>query len=257
MIQRGFSLLETVLSLGLFSLLSLVLFGSFKLGTDLWRVTDSRTEGIGRLQSATWKFERDLLNTAADRIRSKRVPFPGNGDAIWLLSPLDPNEPDPQKEQFRRDLDGNPIWQRNILYYLIRPTNHDQIAGRPCAIDPDINGDAICPHKMLVRKVINRPESPEELLSASQIEQYLTAPNGFDVSAFQGEPGLEEARIIGANMLWFEAVDHTQGQALVDVDLRAVSLKEAIKQLPIGQEPLGRFLLSHRLTIVPGVRARP
>jgi type II secretory pathway pseudopilin PulG len=254
---RGVTLLETVLSLGLFSLLSIVLFATFKLGNDLWRSSDSRSEGLGRLQTATQRFEKDLNNSSAGQIRSKRVPSPGNGDVIWALSPLDPTESDPQKEQYRRDPNGKPEWQRNIVFYLIRPSNHDSVVGKPCAVDSNTEGDAVCPHKVLVRKVINGSDSPEELLSSSQIDQYLTAPNGFDVSSFSGEPGLEEARVIGSNILWFKAVDHVQGDSLLKIDLKAVSLKEAQRQISIGQQPIERFLLAQYMTLVPGVRSTP
>jgi hypothetical protein len=254
---RGTTLLETVVSLGIFSLLSIVLFSAFKLGTDLWRSVDSRTEGLGRIQLCNQRLTGDIVNTAAEEIRSKRVPGSGNGDAIWFLSNLDPTIGDPLLERYRRDDDGAPLWQRNIIYYLIRPANHDAMVGQSCQVDSNPEGDAICPHKMLIRKVVNVPADPEALLDSTDIDQYLTAPTGFDTSVFSSEPDLEEARIIAPEILWFQAVNHSEGDPFIELELRSLAIEEANRNVPIGNSPLARFVITQTFSLFPGVQGEP
>ena len=131
------------------------------------------------------------------------------------------------------------------------------MAGHSCQVDSDLEGDAICPHKMLVRKVVNVPADPETLLDSTEIDQYLTDPTGFDTSSFSSEPNLEEARIIAPEMLWFQAVNHTQGDPFIELELRSLAIEEANHNFPVGKSPLTRFVITQKFSLFPGVQGEP
>ena len=130
--RRGTTLLETVASLGLFSLLSLLLFAAFRSGTELWRSVDQRASGLAKLHPVQRALALDILSSSADSLDSVRLSSTGNGDAVWMLSALDRSEIDPRAERFKRDTSGSPEWQRNVVYYLVRPANHDDLVGFSC-----------------------------------------------------------------------------------------------------------------------------
>ncbi len=255
--RRGTTLLETVASLGLFSLLSLLLFAAFRSGTELWRSVDQRASGLAKLHPVQRALALDILSSSADSLDSVRLSSTGNGDAVWMLSALDRSEIDPRAERFKRDTSGSPEWQRNVVYYLVRPANHDDLVGFSCNVDPDPEGDAYCPHKILIRKIVNHPSSPERLLTSAEVQAYLTSPNGLDMSSFSGESGLEEAKVLAVNMLWFEAVEHSLGNRFIELDLRVASLQEATRGAAVGREPLTRFTFGQRVTLFPGIEGPP
>ena len=257
MSRRGATLLETVASLGLFSLLSLLLFAAFRSGTELWRSVDQRATGLGKLHPVQRALALDILSSSAENLDSARLPTPGNGDAVWMLSALDRNETDPRAERFKRDSSGSPEWQRNVIYYLVRPSDHDDLVGYSCNVDPDPEGDAFCPHKLLIRKIVNHPASPERLLTSAEVQAYLTSPTGFDMTSFSGESGLEEAKVLAANLLWFEAVEHSLDNRFIELDLRVASLQEATRGAAVGREPLTRFTFGQRVTLFPGIEGPP
>ena len=140
-----------------------------------------------------------------------------------------------------RDTDGLPIYQKNVLYYLVRPNNHNTISdGITCTINDGAypNGDPFCPHKILIRKVIRKEANaadPETLLTQAEVDAYLTLPDGYDLSGMTGEygtPGVKngEIRVVGNSLLSFE-VDQSN-DPFVRLVFRAVRINEARKEIP-------------------------
>lgn len=246
--KRAFSLPELMLVLALFSLTSLLLFMLLRDGFRQFRVTSARTSIQKRMSTALNWLQKDLEKADPAQIAIKRVPTPGNGDAIWFLSPDDPTQTNPDLRFIRDPASGSPRWQRHILYYLIRPGDYAKISGGyNCAIDPDPLADYYAPHKFLIRKVINRPEDPEKLMTANEIDTFLTTPVDQRLANLMTEPQVDRRKLVSDGLLSFivRRYDRT-----VEIDLQAVQLERANTSVHVG----GLSLKDHPFTEVQRLR---
>lgn len=252
--SRAFSLLELSVAAGVFSALLLVVLALFNQSIYVWRATSSSDGANRELRKARVALERDLELTNLTQVA--RVNVPGHlsggvadGQALWFLSPLDP-----ATGRLVTDEDGKPVWQRNILYYLVVPTNHSTLFGMTCAGGGNSKGmDDRCPHKLLIRRVIDfgtptdpaDPATAESLIPAGSIAPYLQQPpGGFDIS------GWPDARIVASNLLTFESTD---GTGAINVDVRAVGIDEARREAHLGVDALydSRFTEQHPFSVFP------
>lgn len=255
--KSGFTVLEMFVALTIFSGIMIITTLLLRQSVWIWTSGDSREDSGMALRKARAALSRDLQSADLDpgdsgepHFGQTQVPSSlAGGDALWFLSATDING------AFSRDPDGYPFWQRNILYYLVKPQNHDALYGTTCQVSSNPDGDDVCPHKMLIRLVIDNPPvtdplpppgtppppgaQPEQLLTDAEVATYLLAPNGTDVSAIQALAGVEEAKIVTTRMLWFE-VEPDPFEPLIGrrLELRASSIKEAAKVAPVGSTPL-------------------
>lgn len=242
---RGFSLSELLIALSIFGVLLLLLGLSYAHAVYAWRRTSGRSLATSELGKARQALLEELPNAA--EIKTARVPpsLPGggdDGDAVWFLSAVDPST-----GLFKKKSDGTPFWQRNVLYYLVVPKGHDKLYGSSCGggLGPD-NYDDRCPHKMLVRKVIDSgpPTDPTDETSEekilSDVSSYLTSPQGFNTSAMLGESGVERAEVKAQSLLWMRISPTTSPawSGEIEVDLRATSFSEARRVSAVGTAPL-------------------
>ena len=130
--NRGLSLLEAMLALGLFTLLGVIgayaLRGSVQIHTRV-STQQAAEQSINRAVS---RLDRELLAASAFEIATAQVPDHlggggSDGQAVWFLSDVDP-----LTGRSMRTVDGSPFWQKTILYYLVVPTNHDALCGYTC-----------------------------------------------------------------------------------------------------------------------------
>lgn len=242
MARRGYSLLESLVVLGVFSLLMTVVAVLFFESSNIYRRTDSADSASRELRKVRAALERDLVLASPDEIQ--RAPVPGSlgagqdGEALWFLSPIDP-----ATGATVRKHDGSPFWQRNILYYLVVPAGHNALFGVNCpgAAGPTGYEDG-CSHKVLIRKEIDAgtptdptDETTEETL-ITNIAPYLSAPNGYDLSAMT-EAGLTEKRIVASSLLHFETFTAPPPAGIPSellVDVRALSIAEARRKAGLG-----------------------
>lgn len=251
--SAGFTVIETFTALAIFSGIMIVTTMLLRQSVWVWTAGDSREDASIVLSKARTAMNRDLLQADLDPGdagelhfgRTQTPPGLGGGDAIWFLSAAGPDN------SFERNVDGLPHWQRNVLYYLAKPQNHDARYKQSCSSGSNPAGDDVCPHKMLIRVVIDNPpvtvpwpdppakpgpgDLPEELIDSSEIASYLIAPNGLDLSGILAQPGVVEARIITTGLLWFKVAPASGAPtAGLEVDLRALAIKEAAKVVPVG-----------------------
>ncbi|MBI3927342.1 MAG: type II secretion system protein [Armatimonadetes bacterium] len=258
--RRAFTLLESVIGLGIFVLLLIVLATMMTGGTALWRDLESSADANLNLRNLAVRLRQDLARTSFQELATTTVPGGGahHGDAVWFLSAVDP-----ATGEFMRKSDGTPFWQRNLLYYSVVPNGHSELYGYACAGGADSDGyDDRCPHKMLICKqidsgvptVITDETSQESLIPAGQIANYLTAPDGFDVSGMSGEPGLELTQVVARALVTFRVfpAPGSWGNE-VRVDARAVQIRSAEKSVAIGQSPLGegKFTTQLEFSVAP------
>lgn len=231
----------------------MALFYALTSGTDAWKRIDAQYDTQRSLRTAETALLADLKETNATQLRFKRITSPaGNGDVLWFLSAKDPTVSGPNVQKFVRDPAAMPVWQRTIIYYLIRPSNHDAMAGFSCGVDGNAAGDAFCPHKFLVRKVVNGAANPETLMSAGAVDAYVTPPAGFDTSSFASEAGLEDAKIVSDRLMGFR-VTRPAGSRMVTIDLSGVRLREARNKIQLGTSDLSnsQFTVYHQLKVLP------
>lgn len=244
--RRAVSLLELMLGTGIFTLVMIVLVSLFNQSLLVWRNTSGSDTANRELRKVRASLERDLVLSQPDQLArvsvSDHLSGGGkDGEALWFLSPVDP-----ATGQIARKDDGSPMWMRNILYYLVVPANHDATFGMNCKGGPGPGGyDDRCPHKLLVRKVIDSgtatiasDETTEETL-IPDITPYLTQPAGFDLSGM-AEAGLEDKRIVANSLLTFSSQSAPPPENVgteVAVDVRALSLEEARRSIQVGNAP--------------------
>jgi hypothetical protein len=254
---KGFTVLELFVVLGIFSIMLTVTSMLLKQSVWVWTSGDSREDASSILRKARSALARDLNHADLEPAKSGQLHFAqtqvpqslGGGDAIWFLSPVDSNG------EFAKDRDGYPFWQRNVLFYLAKPANHDEMFATSCLAGDDPGGDDFCPHKTLVRVVIDNPPvteplsppsagnpspaTPELLIPPEEISNYLMPPVGFDVPALQDKEGVESVQIVATRLLWFKVAPSPGApQAGLEIDLRAAPLAEVSKQVAVGKTSL-------------------
>jgi hypothetical protein len=171
---------------------------------------------------------------------------------VWFLSAADPDT-----GEFARKPDGTPFWQRNHLYYLAVPTDHDQLFGVKC-------GDQAlrCPHKFMIKRVIDHgygttPKSPanleERLMSAKDALKWATRPKGYQLQF--AKPYCDRDEMVATGLLEFAVTKKpARWEDEVEVHVSGFNLEEAGKRLAIGTVPLDGSPFTHhyKFTAYPG-----
>lgn len=235
--RRGVTIPELLVTISLFTILMAALFFLFHKGLRAVRTANAQQQAQISLNKAHFWLERDLQQADPQHLQHKRVASPaGNGDAVWFLSPEDPRQTDPDLRYGYGGENGAPVFQTQILYYLIRPVNYQEVSGGlPAAVDPDPNSDFYAPHKFLIRKVIDTPADPETLLSPSAIDDFITPPLDYTLSPFAGESSVIDYRLVSDKLLSFEVL---ADQRVVQVRTSALKIEEARRRISIGNRSL-------------------
>lgn len=253
--RRGHTLPELIVVFGIFSLLLTVVAVLLTQSVGVYRRTNGTDTALREMRRARAALERDLVLASPSQIRRARVPASlgggDDGEALWFLSPVDPNASPPT---VLRKRDGTPFWQRNILYYLVVPNNHNTTFGMSCAGGTAANGyDDRCPHKVLIRKVIDSgvptnpaDETTEETLLPN-VGAYTTRPNGYSLAGMP-DPAPTVPSIVASHLLGFEtftAPPPGNVPTEVLVDLRALSTEEARREMRVGVDPAYTSRFTH------------
>lgn len=240
--MKGLTLIEVLVTVTLFSLVTLSTFLLLSRGHQFWRDSSGHHTATLKLNAAkrlSLELDESTNPVGIADVPSSLSGGAPDGKAVWFLSARDS-----ATGEFVRGPDGAPFWQRNVLYYLVVPQQHATLFGSVCAGGPGPGPDDYCPHKVLVRKVIDSgpPTVPsgdiattvEELLP--DVAAYLTRPDGYEVNNMAGESGLEQARLVATQLLYFDAVE-SSGEVILD--LRATSIPSVSRRMTVGSGPLG------------------
>lgn len=237
-LPRGFSIVEVLIAAGLTVLILTLLGVSLSLVRSLLRENSAASDSSLRLRGAYLDLSGELRETSFLQCRTIEVSGSSRGrlgDAVWFCSSVDPSS-----GKSIRAGDGRPHWQRNILYYPAIPGNHDQLYGVSCPAVDDAEGyDVGCPHKILIRKVIDALPStssdpsrpPEQLISPTGIVDYIHNPSQLMMNP-TGPGGQEDARLASQQLVSFRASMHpssTQPSAS-HIKIRMVSLSTEAAQ---------------------------
>lgn len=236
-----------MISAALFGLVSAVGLACFIYAVKVWKNNNDRHAATTTLRKISLRLESDLLQSRAANIRLSVTPSSlggaPDGHALWFLSAHGPDG------EFVRTSQGEPLWMRNVLYYVSVPNPLEAVAPFPMMGAPGPDGlEDRCPYKVLVRKVIDTggptgagdEDDPESLLIDAS--PYLTRPSGLSTAAMVSEPGVESVEVVGLHLLGFHV--QQQGDAFT-FDLRAVRRQEAENSVALGSVSLS----NHPLTV--------
>ena len=261
--QLGLGLLELLITLGLFSVVGLLSYSFLTYGVRMGQRVESASDVAGILRKAQFPLQSDLLLAHRGEVVILSVPDQVGGGGFTSEALAFRSAIDPETGVFCQKPDGTPLWQKTILYYLAVPSQHDSLFGQSCAGGAEGTGfDDRCPHKFLIRKVIDNPpattptSSPEaEEPLPTDLSSYLTQPTTFDLGSMSGEPGLIEARLVAQPLLWFQVATDPSGSlpGEVEIDLRALMISDARRKLNVGSVSLlnDPLVLQHLFTVLP------
>jgi type II secretory pathway component PulJ len=236
--QEAFSLLELLLVSALFSLFLLVSYSLLSSGIGVWQKTASSQDVSFQLAKVKAALREDLAQASAESCAVSQTPSVpadlNSGDIVWFLSAINP-----ATGQLAKKDDGTPFWQRNIVYYLSVPRDHDQLFGFRCAKQN-------CPHKFLVRRVFDTtpattPDSPESreerLMSRDEVRQRTGPPQGYDLNI--AGPAAEREELVASALLAFEVKLGPEDLAdEVEVRVSGFQTEDAGKKVKVGSEDL-------------------
>ena len=245
--KRAFTILEVIVTCAVFSIAMVVLAYALTASKTLLADTSGSSAASQSMRKVYLELEEDLRSSAFAKTavgQSMAAPGTGvSGDVLWFLS-----SEDPVTGAKVWGKNGEPLWQRNILYYTAVPTNHSTLYGFNCTGGSNTDGyDVHCPHKVLIRKVIDSgpttvptDESTQEtILAAGDIASYLTVPTGFKVPITN--PGVDEAKVIAPALLTFRAQRAPDAVNYPDelrLKLQATALEDLGKSTALGTADL-------------------
>jgi len=257
--SRGFSVTELILATAIMSIMMVVLGEALLQAQGSFRNVSGASDSSDTLRKVTLMMRRELLQTSAAQIGSgfscNSLGSP-DGYALWFLS----NVGSDGQPHFM--VDGSPFWQRNVLYYLVVPNDHNGLFGQNCVggAGPSLTDDR-CPHKVLIRKVIDfgaatdftNEANIEPLMTGPQVAAYLTRPNGYKTQGMMAEAGIKTAQVVGRNLLTF--VVTVPGPGSVTLDTRATSIARARNKVALGNVSLfnSPFTFHFSLTVSPSI----
>lgn len=245
---KGFSVPELLIVVGLFSGFLLTSYALLASGLKVWDRTSSSQEAGFQLAQARAALRRDLSQASSLQLEIARLPGSAEalteGNVLWLLSAED--EGSGMMGQLE---DGTPLWQRNIIYYAMAPSDHAQRFGQACGRQP-----GHCPHLYLIRKVVDSGVSTnlsspalnsETLLRVSQIGNYLTPPRGFMVS---GGRGLEKGEVVAQGLVDLSFRIKPGGlEGEVETTISVFNVQEAGQKVSLGRVDLRENSFTHKI----------
>ena len=255
----GATLVEVLITTGVFSVLMLVLFTVVQYGMDSWRSIEGRTvtqtmmrkvgvfamddirrASFGGLGVATYKsytpsaLDKVLTGTEIDQNKEPRY-----GQAVWMLSAYNDNSAIPgstdsevvsASQRFSRSESGIPNWNKNVIYYAstIGPNLHKEKYGGTIQ---EVCGNAeSCPHKWLIRCEV---PGQAALLDKSTVGEYIVQPeiNGGKINIFSQDPFKKcKVQILADCIVAFRVVTSKPEVTLVIKSARLAELRRAQQQ---------------------------
>ncbi|MGM9992714.1 MAG: type II secretion system protein J [Candidatus Bruticola sp.] len=255
----GATLVEVLITTGVFSVLMLVLFSVVQYGMDSWNSIEGRTVTQTMMRKIGVFAMDDIRRTSFGGIAlasySKYDPSTLSviegvdneggvakyGQAIWMLSAYNDNSSiaggtDPEvisaADRFRRSSSGVPEWNKNVIYYasvigdkLHKEKYHGTIS--------EICGDAeSCPHKWLIRCEVQGGS----LLSSdgsSSIKDYIVKPenNGGNINIFTDTKFKDcKVQVLADCIVAFRVITKKPEVTLVIKSARLAELRRAAQQ---------------------------
>ena len=270
---KGSTLVEVMITTGLFSVLMVVLFMVFRYASEQWRLA----EGRNSLQTMMRKVEtfllEDVRRTSYGYLAVPNMPdgwrpgdyslleqaqkakSPKAGNAFWCLSPVDYDSTG--SVYVSRSNDGQLAWDHNVLYYVTEISNdlHQQIYGYG-ACPP-----GKCPHKWLMRKEISQPLLLKPQYGGSSgcspipASEFITEPRSGNYAKQmmneESSKGLKRVQCLAQNVLAFTV---TLDYPSVAVVVKTFRVEEASKTGGLSSTQMAdshQYTVQYNTYIVP------
>lgn len=247
----GATLVEVIITTGVFSVLMLVLFSIVQYGMDSWRSIEGRSVtqtmmrkigvfamddirrgsfsqlGVGRYTNYSPSSVTATVGTAVSGSKA-----PVYGQALWMLSAYNDAAPGSGGNvYFPRSDDGKPSWSKNVLYYVsvINDDLHQQKYGGTIAAL--CGNENACPHKWLIRREI----SNGTLLTQEEIKKYIVQP---DTSGklFEIKDGVTKTQVLADCLVAFRVIADKPSVTLV---IKSARLEELRRQQQVTGTSIG------------------
>ncbi len=218
--SKGFSLVEAVLAVAIFSVATIILFNCINVFFRIWNKQDVRSDININFLKAYKSINDDLSLSSTDYFD-----FYGEKDvnpcypSRWFLYTSASSD-----KRILADSTGSPIWNKVVLYYLIRPAN-----------DPCSSADN-CPHKILMRtehrmKSLD-PASVDKGINdiISSIENFIKPPGDNFYPEMEKTSFLRKNRV-AENIVDLQ-VEYIRGSVFFEIT--ALKEKEARKNIAVG-----------------------
>ncbi len=264
----GATLVEVLITTGVFSVLMLVLFTVVQYGMDSWRSIEGRTvtqtmmrkvgvfamddirrASFGGLGVASYdKYNPSSLKKVVTGKEIDQSKQPNYGQAVWMLSAYNDNSSIPGSidsevasaaERFSRSDSGIPNWNKNVIYYVstIGPNLHKEKYGG--TMEDICGGPESCPHKWLIRCEVLKNASA--LLGESNVGKYIVQPenSGGQINLFTGELAKDcKIQILADCIVAFRVITNKPEVTLVIKSARLAELRRAQQQrgMSLGKE---------------------
>lgn len=238
----AFAVAELMVTMAIFSVLSLVLMAVLQMVTKIWYRTSARDDAIRQLHQGRARLVMDLANSSQqpDQFAIAKVgPNLGtgfDGDALSILSSDDGSRVpkwnvDPST--------GRATPAAQITFYLVVP---NAVKANSClAGPPDPSGyEQQCPYKWLIRRVDPVPAPPPDPAVPATWTTWLTRP-----SSLLATPTLQ---VVADQLLEFRVLSTPPTWT---IRLSAVAVTEATRQLKLGSVPLSqsKFTMVEQFTV--------
>ena len=243
--SSGFSLIELIVSGGLFALVTGMLFAVLTLGFKTWRTVSARDAAQRQVRRLQLQLTRDIQRAAMNSITlAPTADFAGvnggnfDGGIIWFQSNVDL-----VSGQAIRDPSAVPIQQNTVVYYLTKPSNalHTSRYGYSCQTwsgAGSANPDEVCPHKALVRLVLQKVAHPppdytpqDPPYTPGELNAFCLRPDDLLLTNIVGAEVIEK-RVICDQILYFLP---SRNGGSIEFDVRVARAREAEAMVGVGQ----------------------
>lgn len=240
---EGFTLIEILVASGLAFLVFGFGYLLISTASKAYHQVSGHDDGELQMKKLSRLMQKDLTGSAFASLvvapvldASVRV-----GDAISCLSFNSGSDADGAS---CTSLTGSPFWQRNVLYYLVRPQ------GDSCVAKAGADGyEDNCPHKVAIRKVIDSGVSTKPLSQGgspaddseeplSDLKPYLTKPTAqLSVQHMLAETKVTSVSVAAVNLLSLRIRLETDLNSPWEVETRVFSynLESNRQAFTVGQ----------------------
>ncbi len=229
--RAGFTLLETMISVALFGVIMIILFGAVNNFLKAWLKEYAKQNISSQFVSIYRAVDSDVTLTSYSFFRDYTNPEANGAESEkrWFLFPISsPGITD----------DGYPVWERLVVYSLRIPKN-DKCSSSAC-----------CPHKQLIRHEIELDRVPRmsELSNGSfyaDLEIYMSiitiilnssANDKINLLSTPRFVTVRDVRVIASDIVDIKLNSENYTRVVFDITL--LRILDAQKSITIGSENL-------------------
>ncbi|MBR0519684.1 type II secretion system protein [bacterium] len=201
--NKGFTILETLITAIIFSVIAMIFFLVFRLGLKYWKETDVKLQSEKSISLTTLDLNYAIRNTKKSEIQTNilengnawiAMNSASNGEYKGGKTTINENDVNCIIEENATEL----IWGLRILYFTAKTENE-------CKYCKELNLTKVCPHKILVKRyyALNDEYKDLELLKYNNEADYSANKLKFDILTKTEYSRQSHDRILARNVIAF------------------------------------------------------